>query len=129
MRARYLAGLKSGQITIVLIRISQWLALARGFPVVHLFCDIVRLFTIYGCMRARYLAGLKSGRLGAGSSLVAGIQGFQRPSDPCIIDLEHYDDQITIVLIRISQWLALARGFPVVHLEVDDACELDTWLG
>ncbi|CAP93699.1 Pc16g10290 [Penicillium rubens Wisconsin 54-1255] len=36
------------QITIVLIRISQWLALARGFPVVHLFCDIVRLFTIYG---------------------------------------------------------------------------------
>lgn len=33
---------------IVLIRISQWLALARGFPAVHLFCDIVRLFTIYG---------------------------------------------------------------------------------
>ncbi|KAJ6190899.1 hypothetical protein N7519_000920 [Penicillium mononematosum] len=36
------------QITILLIRISQWLALARGFPAVHLFCDIVRLFTIYG---------------------------------------------------------------------------------
>lgn len=36
------------QIMIKLIRISQWLALARGFPAVHLFCDIVRLFTIYG---------------------------------------------------------------------------------
>jgi hypothetical protein len=36
------------QIMIILIRISQWLALARGFPAVHLFCDIVRLFTIYG---------------------------------------------------------------------------------
>lgn len=36
------------QIMIILVRISQWLALARGFPAVHLFCDIVRLFTIYG---------------------------------------------------------------------------------
>ncbi|CAI7622726.1 unnamed protein product [Penicillium glandicola] len=36
------------QIMIILVRISQWLALARGFPTVHLFCDIVRLFTIYG---------------------------------------------------------------------------------
>ncbi|CAG8893231.1 unnamed protein product [Penicillium egyptiacum] len=36
------------QIMIVIVRISQWLALARGFPAVHLFCDIVRLFTIYG---------------------------------------------------------------------------------
>ncbi|EKV11428.1 hypothetical protein PDIG_50650 [Penicillium digitatum PHI26] len=36
------------QIMITVVRISQWLALARGFPAVHLFCDIVRLFTIYG---------------------------------------------------------------------------------
>ncbi|KAJ9490799.1 hypothetical protein VN97_g2466 [Penicillium thymicola] len=36
------------QIMIILIRSSQWLALARGFPAVHMFCDIVRLFTIYG---------------------------------------------------------------------------------
>ncbi|KGO52407.1 hypothetical protein PEX2_110490 [Penicillium expansum] len=36
------------QIMVILVRISQWLALARGFPAVHLFCDIVRLFTIYG---------------------------------------------------------------------------------
>ncbi|OQE02594.1 hypothetical protein PENSOL_c002G10975 [Penicillium solitum] len=36
------------QIMVILIRIIQWLALARGFPAVHLFCDIVRLFTIYG---------------------------------------------------------------------------------
>lgn len=36
------------QIMILLIWVSQWLALARGFPAVHLFCDIVRLFTIYG---------------------------------------------------------------------------------
>lgn len=36
------------QIMVILIRISQWLALARGFPAVHLFCDIVRPFTIYG---------------------------------------------------------------------------------
>lgn len=32
----------------VLVRTAQWLALARGFPAVHLFCDITRLFTIYG---------------------------------------------------------------------------------
>ncbi|KAJ5106279.1 hypothetical protein N7456_002954 [Penicillium angulare] len=31
-----------------LVQIAEWLALARGFPAVHLFIDMVRLFTSYG---------------------------------------------------------------------------------
>ncbi|KAJ5278734.1 hypothetical protein N7478_004106 [Penicillium angulare] len=31
-----------------IVQIAEWLALARGFPAVHLFIDMVRLFTSYG---------------------------------------------------------------------------------
>jgi hypothetical protein len=52
----------------VLLQIAQWLALARGFPAVHLFCDIARLFAIYGVDVAnavqielcKHLTGLQS---------------------------------------------------------------------
>ncbi|KAJ5601077.1 hypothetical protein N7510_010611 [Penicillium lagena] len=36
------------KILTLLVRTSQWLALARGLPAVHLFYDVTRLFTIYG---------------------------------------------------------------------------------
>ena len=56
------------QTMVVLLQIAQWLALARGFPAVHLFCDIARLFTIYGVDVAnavqiefcKHLTGFKS---------------------------------------------------------------------
>lgn len=32
----------------LLVQVTEWLALARGFPAVHLFIDICRLFNVYG---------------------------------------------------------------------------------
>ena len=37
-----------GEGLSLLVQIAEWLAIARGYPAVHLFCDIVRLFTVYG---------------------------------------------------------------------------------
>lgn len=37
-----------GRILCLLVQIAQWLALARGFAVVHLFCDVARLFSTHG---------------------------------------------------------------------------------
>lgn len=39
---------REGRILSLLVQIAQWLALARGFAAVHLFCDIVRLFSVHG---------------------------------------------------------------------------------
>lgn len=39
---------REGKILTLLVQITQWLALARGFSAVHLFCDITRLFSIHG---------------------------------------------------------------------------------
>lgn len=37
-----------GRILCLLVQIAQWLALARGFTAVHLFCDLARLFSTRG---------------------------------------------------------------------------------
>lgn len=33
------------EMMIVLVRVAQWVALARGFLAVHLFCDMARLMS------------------------------------------------------------------------------------
>ncbi|KAJ6101939.1 hypothetical protein N7486_004366 [Penicillium sp. IBT 16267x] len=39
---------ENGWLLNLLVQVAEWLALARGFPAVHLFTDICRLFTVYG---------------------------------------------------------------------------------
>ncbi|KAJ5139561.1 hypothetical protein N7448_002969 [Penicillium atrosanguineum] len=44
----YICMRRDGRILHLLVQIAQWLALARGFTAVHLFCDVARLFSTHG---------------------------------------------------------------------------------
>ncbi|KAJ5179192.1 hypothetical protein N7492_002402 [Penicillium capsulatum] len=82
-------------------QIARWLALARGFPAVHLFCDVVRLFTLYGidvtnATQVRFVRFLTSKLLSdddqAQRGLIPYIMGGKHPVNET--NIEHFQDQL-----------------------------------